>query len=91
MAAMMVTVSGATFPSLPGSRAMAGASTYSSPARRTTSSVVAKRTPVPVMQTVPAPMGRSLPMAAWMPKRSVPVAQVAMARLMPLSWAWRSR
>lgn len=83
MAAIMVTVLAAALPARPGSTAWAGMSVYSAPADSRPSSVVAKRTPPAVMQTVPAWMGRSPLTALLTPKRSFPLARVATPRISP--------
>ena len=78
-----VTVPATAFPPAPASTARAEMSTHVSPAESTASSVVSKRTPSAVMQTVPFAMGRSAAISPAAAKRSVPCARSAGTRVRP--------
>ena len=89
--AMVRMVPAAALPAVPGSTARAGTSTTVSPASRTPSCVVSKRTRPAVMHTVPAGMVRSAFPACSVEKRRIPSARAASFRLTPRRAACRSR
>ena len=88
---MTTTLPAATFPALPASAAWAGTSAVSSPGWMAPSSVVSNRTRPAVMHTVPTGMVRAASAVSPAVKRMTPVAGAASFRVMPRSWAWRSK